>query len=128
MWFNLVENESDIHYAIDQLNKDGDDLAALVGKDAVVTALADPARAAEIKREVLDILWSVDLLRDRARRAIGLACRFISTGPAFVSLKPIDALEKTYVTHAEWIEEARPVLEKLAAGSGTCFDLLHYGG
>jgi hypothetical protein len=55
--------------------------------------------ASDIKREVLDVLWLLAWLRDRSRRA---RC-FLSWGPKFFSLKPIDAVEAKYDSHHEWL-------------------------
>ena len=46
LWFAIVEDESDIHYATAQLAQDFDDLKSEIGTDPVASVLSDPERRA----------------------------------------------------------------------------------
>ena len=79
-----------------------------------------------MKEQVLDVLYDMDLLRDRARRLVGRACWFLSEGSEFLSLKAIQAFEDDYKSHREWIEEAKKFLTSREIGGGDCFAMLRY--
>lgn len=126
LWFAIVEDESDVHYATAQLAQDFDDLKSEIGTDPVASVLSDPEREGNVKEQVLDVLYDMDLLRDRARRLVGRACWFLSEGSEFLSLKAIQAFEDDYKSHREWIEEAKKFLTSREIGGGDCFAMLRY--
>jgi len=126
LWFSLVEDESDVRYASIQLRKDYGDLDAAIGDGSPADALADPERRDDVLRELLDILYDMELLRDKSRRLVARGCWFVSSGTGFVALKPIDALEREYEAHEAWIAGVEPILKGIAAGGSTCYDLLHF--
>ena len=126
LWFAIVEDESDIHYATAQLAQDFDDLKSEIGTDPVASVLSDPEREGNVKEQVLDVLYDMDLLRDRARRLVGRACWFLSEGSEFLSLKAIQAFEDDYKSHREWIDQAEKFLTSREIGGGDCFAMLRY--
>ncbi|MDW6025864.1 hypothetical protein SAZ10_29295 [Mesorhizobium sp. BAC0120] len=126
LWFNIVRDESDIKYASTQLAYDYKDLHDAIGDGAVEAAVANPEKEQKIKREVLDVLWDADLLRQRSRRFLGRACWLFSKGQDFIALKPADQIEADARSHQEWLDRSEPVLSQVKSGSSNCFTLLHY--
>jgi len=126
LWFNIVKDESDIEYASTQLPFDYKDLHEAIGDGPLADAIADPDKEGKIKREVLDIFYDADLLRQRGRRALGRACWLFSQGSGFVALGPIDEIETNAASHQDWLDRSKPFLTHLAAGSEDCFKLLNY--
>jgi hypothetical protein len=127
IWFAMHRDENDLRYAITQLAADYRDLAdALGGKDPSM-ALSDPEGGPAIKREVLDILYDMDLLRDRSRRALARACWFVSQDRDFVELHPLQENSLRYASHIEWIEQAR-IFSRFSVGGENCFDILSFHG
>ncbi len=126
LWFNIVRDESDIHYGVGQLANDYRDFHQALGDATPEAAVADPQRAAAIKREVLDIFYDADLLRQSGRRQLARMCWMLSAGPGFTALKPVDAIEADQPTHGAWLERAWPVLSGLHLGRENCFDILGY--
>jgi hypothetical protein len=126
LWLIMNRDESDLRYAVTQLTADYKDLAAeLKGADPAA-AVADSATAGKVKHEVLDILYDLDLLRDRSRRLFARACWFLSQGRNFVSLRPIQEIGQHYKSHREWIEKARPFMSPYSVGGDSCFDMLSF--
>lgn len=126
LWFNIVRDESDIEYATTQLPLDYQDLHDAIGDEPLPVAVANPERERKIKQEVLDIFYDADLLRQRSRRLLGRACWLFSQGPSFVALGPVNEIEADATSHQDWLNRSKPFLTHLAAGSGDCFELLHY--
>jgi hypothetical protein len=126
LWFNIVRDESDIKYASTQLAFDYKDLHDAIGDEPVEAAVANPEKEQKIKREVLDIFWDADLLRQRSRRFLGRACWLFSNGQGFVALKPVDQIEADARSHQEWLDRSEPLLSQVKSGSSDCFSLLHY--
>jgi hypothetical protein len=126
LWFAITEDESEIAYGTAQLEADYGDLHAALDGLPPETAVADPERGKRIGDEVHDILRDMDILRDRSRRLIGRGCWFLSTGSRFLDLTPIAALEADYMTHIEWIDQAKVYLAPHRAGGRTCFEVLKY--
>lgn len=126
LWYGAVEDESDVAYAVNQLAKDYQDLDAVLDGKPAAEAVADPARAADVKREVLDILYDMALLRDGSRRIVGRFCWLLSNGTGFLQLQPIDQLEQHYPSHQEWIDRAAPILGKFEAGGQNCYEMLRF--
>jgi hypothetical protein len=126
MWFHIAADESEAQYAAAQLTLDYKDLADAIGDESVEAAVANPAKTALIKQEVLDVFWDADLLRDRARRLLGRACWFLSHGTGFVDLHPIEPLEAAYAYHKEWLDRAEPIYAKAKIGDTDCFQMLRY--
>ncbi|MFL5260570.1 MAG: hypothetical protein ACJ8AS_12520 [Hyphomicrobiales bacterium] len=125
LWFDVARDESYTKYAVAQLTLDYQDLRNGIGSEPIERAVANPDKEAAIKSELRDIFYDMDLLRDRARRAVGRACWFVSSGPQFVELKPLDALEADYKTHDEWLGQAQRAYAQFGAGRENCFTLLH---
>ncbi|MBZ9849373.1 hypothetical protein LB565_15410 [Mesorhizobium sp. CA14] len=128
LWFNIVRDENEIKYAMTQLSLDYKDLHDAIGDEPVGAAVANPDKEAKIKREVLDIFYDADLLRQRSRRFLARACWLFSKGKSFVALPPADAIEADTKSQQLWIDRAKPVLTQTRSGSGDCFKLLHYRG
>jgi hypothetical protein len=126
VWFTMHRDESELKYAIVQLSADFKDLHAAVGDADPVQAVADAATAAKVKQEVLDVLYDLDLLRDRSRRVFARACWFMSQGRDFVSLHPMEAIRKRYKSHQEWIEQAKLLISPYRVGGENCFAMLSY--
>ena len=126
LWFNIVRDESDIHYGAGQLANDYRDFHQALGDATPEAAAADPQRAAAVKTQVLDIYYDADLLRQSGRRQLARLCWMLSAGPGFTKLKPVDEIEADQPTHQAWLERARPVLAGLRLGSENCFDILGY--
>jgi hypothetical protein len=126
LWFAMHREENELQYAIKQLTADFKDLQGVVGDADPQKAVSDEATAGKAKHEVLDILYDLDLLRDRSRRTFARACWFVSQGSDFVSLHPIEAMTKSYGSHQKWIDEVRPALSAYRIGSETCFDMLDF--
>jgi hypothetical protein len=124
LWFGMVKDEADLAYAAEQLRQDYGDLRAVLGARKPGEGVSDPDVASSVKREVLDVLWDYAWLRDRSRRLVGRACWFLSQGPKFLSLKPIDAVEVRYASHREWLVEARKAYEPVSAGGENCYAML----
>src|SRR5690606_2852457 len=78
VWFAMHRDENDLRYAAVQLAADYRDLADAIGGADPAMAVRDPAAAPAIKREVLDVLYDLDLLRDRSRRIVARACWFLA--------------------------------------------------
>ncbi|TGP57317.1 hypothetical protein EN873_04320 [bacterium M00.F.Ca.ET.230.01.1.1] len=127
LWFDIVRDENDIKYATTQLGLDYKDLHDAIGDEPVEAAVTKPDKGQKIKREVLDILYDADLLRQRSRRFLGRACWLFSKGRGFVALPPTDAIEADAKSQQEWIDRSKPVLTQSKSGSSDCFKLLRYG-
>jgi hypothetical protein len=124
LWFSMVKDEADLQYAAEQLRQDTGDLRAALSARKPDETVSDPSLASGVKREVLDVLWDYDWLRDRSRRLVGRACWFLSQGPKFLSLKPIHAVEAKYETHLEWLQEAKKAYQQVSAGGENCYAML----
>jgi len=122
VWFAMHRDENDLRYAATQLAADYRDLAGAIGDADPIAAAADPA----VKRQVLDVLYDLDLLRDRSRRAVARACWFLAHDRDFVRLHPIEEIRSRYPTHIEWIEQARKFMAPFSVGGENCFDMLSY--
>lgn len=127
LWFDIVRDENDIKYATTQLGLDYKDLHEAIGDEPVEAAVAKPDKGQKIKREVLDILYDADLLRQRSRRFLGRACWLFSKGRGFVALPATEAIEADAKSQQEWIDRSKPVLTQSKSGSSDCFKLLRYG-
>lgn len=124
VWFMLVDDEHDLDYALNQLFANFEDLdQALAGDDPNVI-LTTPAKQVAVKHAVLDILYDIDLLRDRSRRLLGRGCWFLSHGPEFIKLGPIPTLDKRYASHQEWLDEAKKHLSDFSVPIGDCYSVL----
>ena len=77
LWFAIAEDESEVFYFAEQLQADYGDLRLALGDLLPEEAVADPVRAKAIGLEVKDILYDMDVVRDRGRRLIGKGCRFV---------------------------------------------------
>ena len=86
LWFAIAEDESEVFYFAEQLQADYGDLRAALGDLSPEEAVADPVRAKAIGLEVKDILYDMDVVRDRGRRLVGKGCRFVSAGQDFLKL------------------------------------------
>lgn len=126
VWFAMHRDENELRYAVTQLAADYKDLADAVGNADPMQAVSDPALAGKIKREVLDVLYDLDLLRDRSRRALARACWFVSHDRNFVSLHPIEEIRRRYRSHIEWIEQARLHISRYSVGGENCFEMLSF--
>jgi hypothetical protein len=124
--FAMHRKENELKYAIKQLDADFKDLQGVLGPADPETAISDPGTAGKAKHEALDILYDLDLLRDRSRRAFARACWLVSQGSILASLRPIEPLSKSYGSHQEWIRHAKQVLAPYRVGNESCFDLLGY--
>jgi hypothetical protein len=120
VWFTMHRDEHELQYAVTQLAADFKDLAA-------AAADADPLDA-DTKREALDILYDLNLIRDRSRRIFARACWFVSQGRDFVALHPIEEIRTRYDSHLEWIEKARVLISPYSVGGENCFDMLSFRG
>jgi len=127
LWFDIVRDESEIKYATTQLALDYKDLRDTIGGDPAEAAVADPEKERRVKREVLDIFYDADLLRQRSRRHLARACWLFSQGRGFVGAAPVNAIEADARSHQEWLDRSKPVLSQAKSGSGDCFKLLRYG-
>ena len=107
-----------------QLEFDYQDLHRAIGQEPVELAVTNSKTDANIKREVLDILYDVGLLRYRSRRLIARACWFLSNGAGFTVLHPIDETEADYNSHHEWLDHAQRIYGGLSAGNHNCIKLL----
>jgi hypothetical protein len=126
LWFAIAEDEAEVFYYAEQLQAHFDDLRAALGDLSPDEAVADPDRAKAIGLEVRDILYDMDVVRDRGRRLIGKGCRFVSAGQNFLKLTAIPELEANYNGHDAWIEQAEKHLAGLSAGRQSCFDMLRF--
>lgn len=126
LWFGMHRDENDLRYAVTQLAADYRDLADAIGGVDPADAVVDPALSGTIKREVLDVLYDLDMVRDRSRRAVARACWLLAHDRDFVRLHPIEEIRRRYPAHVEWIEQARKVLSPFSLGGENCFDLLSY--
>ncbi|WP_413991260.1 hypothetical protein ACMDCR_03885 [Labrys okinawensis] len=124
--FAMHREENELKYAIKQLGADFKDLQGVLGPTDPREAISDPVAAGKAKHEALDILYDLDLLRDRSRRAFARACWLVSQGSIFASLGPIEPLSKTYGSHQEWIRQAKQTLSPYRVGNENCFELLGY--
>ncbi|RFC68026.1 MULTISPECIES: hypothetical protein [Mesorhizobium] len=122
LWFNMVKDEADLGYAVAQLGQDYADLHREV--DGLNGGEPTPEQEAAVKREVLDVFYDADLLRQRSRKLLGRACWLLSKGNAFVSSKPEAAIETDAPNQKAWLEQAMPVLSKVKVGQRSCYDLL----
>ena len=127
VWLTMHRDENELRYAVTQLSADYKDLDAAMGGASAIEAVSDAAVADKVKREVLDILYDLDLIRDRSRRVLARACWFVSQGRDFVSLHPIEAIRQRYKSHLEWIEQARLHISPYSVGGENCFDMLSFG-
>jgi len=126
LWFNMVKDESDLNYAVEQLGQDYADLHRKV--DELNGGQPTPEQEATVKREVLDVFYDADLLRQRSRKLLGRACWLLSKGNAFVAAKPETAIETDAQNQKAWLEQAKPVLSKAQVGQRNCYDLLAIAG
>ena len=126
VWFTMHRDENELQYAVTQLAADYKDLAAAIGDADPAQAVSDVATAGKVKREVLDVLYDLDLLRDRSRRVFARACWFVSQGRDFVSLHPLEAIRQRYKSHQEWIEQARLLISPYSVGGENCFAMLSF--
>ncbi len=126
VWFTMHRDENELQYAVSQLTADYDDLDDAIGDANPMEAVSDVATAGKVKQEVLDVLYDLDLLRDRSRRAFARACWFVSQGRDFVSLHPIEEIRRRYPSHLEWIEQARLLISPYSVGGENCFDMLSF--
>jgi hypothetical protein len=126
LWFAMHREENELKYAIKQLSADFKDLGGAVGEADPVQAVSDAAMAKKVKREVLDILYDLDLLRDRSRRSFARACWLVSQGHDFVSLHPLQAISQSYNSHQKWIEQAKLVTSSYRVGGESCYDMLSF--
>ncbi|MBB4017202.1 hypothetical protein GGR16_002231 [Chelatococcus caeni] len=124
LWFGLVKDEADLQYAVKQLREDYGDLRRVLANRQPDEIVTDPELAANVKREVLDVLWDYAWLRDRSRRLVARACRFLGHGRQFLALKPIEAVEARYNSHREWLQQAQKAYEPFSAGGETCYAML----
>lgn len=122
LWFNMVKDEADLSYAVEQLGQDYADLHRVV--DGLNGNQPTPEQEAMVKREVLDVFYDADLLRQRSRKLLGRACWLLSKGNPFVSATPVTAIETDAPDQKAWLEQAMPVLSKVKAGQRSCYDLL----
>ena len=124
----MLRDENDIEYATTQLADDFGDLhAALGGADPEKLSpgtLADP----KVKKEVLDIFYDMDMLRDRSRRVVARACWFLSHGDDFLTVPPLEGIEKRYKSHQEWLDQAKALVSAYSVGGEDCFSMLSYQG
>ena len=126
VWFTMHRDENELQYAVTQFAADYKDLAAAIGDADLVQAVSDKAVAGKVKHEVLDVLYDLDLLRDRSRRVLVRACWFVSQGRAFVPLHPLEAIRQRYKSHQEWIDQARQLFSPYTVGGENCFDMLSF--
>ena len=126
LWFAIAEDESEVFYFAEQLQADYGDLRLALGDLSPAEAVADPVRAKAIGLEVKDILYDMDVVRDRGRRLIGKGCRFVSAGQGFLKLSAIPELEANYESHDEWIGHAERFLTSYTAGRKSCFEMLRF--
>jgi hypothetical protein len=126
VWFTMHRDENELQYAVTQFAADYKDLAAAIGDADPVQAVSDKAVAGKVKHEVLDVLYDLDLLRDRSRRVFARACWLVSQGSDFVSLHPLEAIRRRYKSHREWIEQARQLISPYSVGGENCFDMLSF--
>jgi len=124
LWFGMVRDEADLQYATEQLRQDYGDLQATLADRGPDESASDPDSTGRVKHEVLDVLWDYAWLRDRSRRLVGRACWFLSHGPKFLSLKPIQAVEARYPSHREWLEQAQTVYDQVSVGGEDCYAML----
>jgi hypothetical protein len=124
--FAMHREENELKYAIKQLSADFRDLQEVLGPTDPKEAISDAVVAGKAKHEALDILYDLDLLRDRSRRAFARACWLVSQGSIFSSLRPIEPLSRTYGSHQEWVRQAKQTLSPYRVGKENCFDLLGY--
>lgn len=124
LWFNIVRDEADVRYAVAQLANDYRDLHQALGERTPEDAARDPAAAARVREQVLDIFFDADLLRQSSRRMLARTCWLVSAGPGFVKLKPVDTLEKDDIPHGEWLKLVEPLLSNYRVGSQDCFSIL----
>ena len=126
VWFTMHRDENDLRYAVTQLAADHRDLSDAIGGADPAEAVLDPVTSDRIKREVLDVLYDMDLLRDRSRRTVARACWFLAHDRDFVRLHPIEEIRRRYASHVEWIEQARQHISPFSVGGENCFDMLRY--
>ncbi|MCO5065584.1 MAG: hypothetical protein M9924_14380 [Rhizobiaceae bacterium] len=119
LWFNMVKDEADLTYAIEQMNHDYADLRA-----ATEAAPADSKREEAVRREVLDVFYDADLLRRRSRKLLARACWLLSKGNGFIAARPEAALETDAATQQAWLRQAEPTLSQIRIGDRTCYQLL----
>lgn len=123
LWFNMVKDEADLSYAVQQMTHDYADLNRALG-DGVPAIPVDATQEAAIKQEVLDIFYDADLLRRKARKLLARACWMLSSGTKFVFAQPVAAIETDAETQQAWLEQTRPVLSGIKAGDKSCYELL----
>ena len=123
LWLSMVTDESDLRYAIAQLEADYGDLRRAIGTDVPTSSLPQDREAA-VKAEVLDVLYDADLLRQKARRILARGCWLLSKKSNFVAAKPIQDLEASTASQAEWLARARNQLSSASFGNTTCYDLI----
>ncbi len=126
LWFAIAEDESEVFYFADQLQADYGDLRLALGDLSPEEAVADPVKAEVIGRKVREILYDMDVVRDRGRRLIGKGCRFVSAGQEFLMLPAIPQIEANYESHDKWLEQAETFLAGFTAGKKSCFEMLRF--
>ncbi|MBX3597388.1 MAG: hypothetical protein KF874_07440 [Rhizobiaceae bacterium] len=122
IWFNMVRDEADLAYAIEQLGQDYGDLHKAMGDTA--SQPLDAKKTMAVKKEVLDVFYDADLLRQRSRRLLARACWLLSKGQEFTSATPEPAIETDAASQDEWLQRARPALNNITIGQKSCFELL----
>ena len=123
IWFNMVKDEADLAYAVEQLGHDYADLhRAVDGEKPATPTGAHPGPA--VKQEVLDVLYDADLLRRKSRKLLARACWMLSRGSAFIAVRPEASIEADAATQQAWLEQSKPFLSSVNAGGRTCYDLL----
>jgi hypothetical protein len=123
LWLNMVTDESDLRYAIAQLEADYADLRRVAGAD-VSTGPPPPDREAAVKAEVLDVLYDTDLLRQKARRILGRGSWLLAKKSGFIAAKPSQDLEAATASQTEWLDNARNQLGSTKFGNTSCYDLV----
>jgi hypothetical protein len=126
LWFNIVRDESNIDYAVTQLTADYRDLDRALGESDTAAAVIDPTKAMVVKEQVLDILYDIELLRQSGRRLLARTCLMLAEGPDFRQMKTVHAIETDQMTHKDWLESVKPILEEHGVGSQNCFEVLGY--
>jgi len=123
LWFNMVKDEADLNYAVEQLGQDYADLHKAFDDPSSDSELT-PEEEATVRREVLDVFYDADLLRQRSRKLLARACWLLSKGNAFVAATPEGRIETDAPNQHAWLEQAKPVLSQVKAGQRSCYDLL----
>ena len=126
LWLVMVQNENDMDYAIAQLGADYRDLNEALKGQTPEAAIADPATAAAVKHEALDVLWDMALLRYSSRVVIGTACWLLSNARAAGEPPSVSFVKARINSHQSWIEQAKIVLSEFKFGGSSCYEILRY--